>query len=132
MCRSETKIKLVVIESPYAGDIELNTIYARKCLRWSLEHGEAPFAGHLLYTQVWNDADPELRAAGIAAHCAWIRVADCVVVYSDHGISAGMQMAIEYANEVGTPVMKRAIGKAKLPWWSVAMRSIPQDVDVPF
>ena len=42
----------VILESPYAGDIERNIDYARKCLRHSLLLGESPIASHLLYTQI--------------------------------------------------------------------------------
>ena len=38
----------VIIESPYAGEIDKNTAYARRCMRDSLDRGEAPFASHLL------------------------------------------------------------------------------------
>ena len=43
---------LVLLESPYAGDIEANLSYARACMRDCFERGEAPFASHLLYTQM--------------------------------------------------------------------------------
>lgn len=41
----------VVVESPFAGDIQKNIEYARKCMADCLKRGEAPFASHLLYTQ---------------------------------------------------------------------------------
>jgi hypothetical protein len=44
-------MKRVILGSPYAGDIERNISYARKCIRHSLSLGEAPIASHLLYTQ---------------------------------------------------------------------------------
>ena len=44
-------MRLVIFESPYAGDVEANTEYARRCVRDSLMRGEAPIASHLLYTQ---------------------------------------------------------------------------------
>ena len=34
-------MRLVILESPYAGDIERNVAYARACLRDSLLRGEA-------------------------------------------------------------------------------------------
>ena len=46
-------MKLVVIESPYAGDIEENEKYARECMRDAILRGEAPIDNHqtcLLYT----------------------------------------------------------------------------------
>tara|TARA_R110000868_G_scaffold384138_1_gene651515 strand:- start:88 stop:420 length:333 start_codon:yes stop_codon:yes gene_type:complete len=91
-------MKRVVIESPYAGDVEKNKAYARACVLDCLSRGEAPIASHLLLTQVLDDADPEQRAAGIAAGVAWHVVADLVAFYVDHGWSPGMiaaRVAIE-------------------------------------
>lgn len=93
-------MRLVVIESPYAGDVEANLRYARACLLDALRRGEAPLASHLLYTQVLNDDDPEERALGMAAGFNWNDCADAVVVYTDRGISAGMEAGIRYAREV--------------------------------
>jgi hypothetical protein len=104
-------MRQVVIESPYAGDVQINEAYARKCLLWSLQHDEAPLAGHLLYTQVLNDNNLAERTLGITAHLSWIDLCEYVVVYMDRGISPGMQKAIDYAQAIGVPVMYRAIGK---------------------
>ena len=38
---------LVVIESPYAGDVEANVAYAKRCVLDCLRLGEAPYASHL-------------------------------------------------------------------------------------
>lgn len=67
---------LVIVESPYAGDVDANVTYARRALRDCLERGEAPIASHLLYTQpgVLDDTVPEQRALGIAAGLAWRNV----------------------------------------------------------
>ena len=66
-------MKRVILESPYAGDVERNVAYARACLRDSLLRGEAPIASHLLYTQpgVLDDQIPEERQMGIDAGLAW-------------------------------------------------------------
>lgn len=87
----------VVIESPYAGDVEANVAYARRCMLDSLGRGEAPFLGHLLYTQVLDDTDPEQREMGIAAHISHINGCSVLAVYADRGISDGMQRAIQHA-----------------------------------
>lgn len=89
-------MKLVIIESPYAGDIEANTEYARKCMRDSLERGEAPLASHLLYPQpgILREEVPEERAWGIAAGLEWRRVAEHHVFYVDRGWSSGMEAAL--------------------------------------
>ena len=64
-------MKRVILESPYAGDIQRNIKYARECLKDSIKRGEAPIASHLLYTQVLDDNIPEERQHGIDAGLAW-------------------------------------------------------------
>lgn len=92
-------MRRVVMESPYAGktqvEIDTNVAYARACLLDCLRRGESPLAGHLLYTQVLEEAKE--RKLGIEAHLRWIECADVLVVYTDLGISHGMQLAIEHA-----------------------------------
>lgn len=65
-------MKLVILESPFAGDVKRNILYARMCVRDSLGRGEAPIASHLLYTQsgILNDNLPEERQWGIDAGLA--------------------------------------------------------------
>lgn len=89
----------VVIESPYAGDIERNLRYLRACLADSLSRGEAPFASHGLYTQpgVLDDDIPAERELGIEAGLGWGTVADLIAVYTDLGISSGMRLGIDRA-----------------------------------
>lgn len=103
--------RLVILESPYAGDIAANVAYARACLRDCLMRGEAPIASHLLYTQagVLRDEDPAERALGIAAGLAWLRGAEASVVYVDRGISDGMRQGIEAAQSMGRPVEFRSL-----------------------
>ena len=71
----------VIIESPYAGDIERNTAYARRAMRDSLNRGENPIASHLIYTQpgILDENKPEERKRGIDAGFAWWNVADLIV-----------------------------------------------------
>jgi hypothetical protein len=100
---------LVILESPYAGDVERNKDYARKCLLDSLMRGEAPIASHLLYTQVLNDSDASERELGIEAGLSFGKLADRTVVYADYGISSGMKIGIDHAEIMGRPVMYRRI-----------------------
>lgn len=104
-------MKLVILESPYAGNIERNTEYARLCMRDSLMRGEAPLASHLLYTQpgILKEEVAMERAHGIAAGLAWLIKADLMVAYEDYGISSGMQAAMEKAKELGIKVYRRKI-----------------------
>lgn len=110
-------VKLVILESPYNAPtpkgIERNVEYARACLADSLSRGEAPFASHLLYTQALNDKDEKDRACGIEAGFAWAKqVANYVkcVVYTDRGVSPGMEKGIEHASQNRIPVEFRKLG----------------------
>lgn len=66
-------IPRVVVESPYAGDVERNLRYLRAALRDCLLRGEAPYASHAIYTQpgVLDDDIPSERTRGIHAGLAW-------------------------------------------------------------
>jgi hypothetical protein len=104
-------MRLVIIESPYAGDVEANVAYARLCVRDSLLRGEAPIASHLLYTQpgILDDDIEEEREHGICAGLAWRAVAHASVVYTDRGISRGMEFGIQAAKHAGLPIEYRSI-----------------------
>lgn len=104
-------MRLVIIESPYAGDVEENVRYARAAVRDSLMRGEAPIASHLLYTQpdILDDDIPEERQHGIDAGLAWRSRADASIVYHDKGVTKGMQYGIEAAQNSGLPIEYRLI-----------------------
>jgi predicted phosphoribosyltransferase len=108
-------MRLVIVESPYAGDLKRNREYARAALADCIRRGEAPFASHLLYTQpgVLRDEEPTERLRGILAGLAWGRVADATVVYVDLGVSKGMEMGIQAAVDAGRLVENRS-----LPLWA--------------
>lgn len=106
-------MKLVILESPYAGEIERNVTYARRAIKDCLKLGESPIASHLLFTQegILNDLDPAERALGIAAGIAWRKVCDYAVFYEDYGYSAGMLEAFKLYNAEGIPTHFRQIGR---------------------
>jgi hypothetical protein len=106
-------MRLVILESPFAGAEQANIDYARLCVRDSLMRGEAPIASHLLYTQptILDDKDPKERRIGIAAGLAWVEVAHATVVYTDNGKSTGMKQGIARAQNEGRPVEYRSIKK---------------------
>lgn len=107
-------MKLVILESPYAGDVQRNIEYGRQCLRDSLLRGEAPIASHLLYTQpgVLNDEDPAERMQGMSAGLAWLESSEATIVYTDLGISSGMQHGIDMATALGKPVEYRTLNQS--------------------
>ena len=106
----------VLLESPYAADtseeIAHNERYARACMADCFQRGEAAYASHLLYTQpgVLRDDVPEERRLGIEAGLLWGQCAEKSVVYTDLGITGGMEKGIARAGEEGRPVEKRALG----------------------
>ena len=102
--------RLVVIESPYAGDVERNVEYARAAMRDSILRGEAP----ILYTQpgILDDNDPVERATGIEAGLVWTQHATLAAFYVDLGISAGMMFAMERHEREGREIEKRTLA----PW----------------
>jgi hypothetical protein len=104
-------VRRVVVESPYAGDVDANIAYARRAIADCLSRGEAPIASHLLFTQpgVLDDDDPDERELGIASGLAWHAVADAVVFYVDRGWSSGMLRAKAYAEQAGATVETRTI-----------------------
>ena len=104
-------MRRVIVESPYAGDIEANLAYARAAMLDCLRRHEAPMASHCLYTQpgLLDDAVAEERALGIAAGLSWGIVADATVVYVDRGLSAGMREGIRAAHAANRPVEFRSL-----------------------
>lgn len=107
--------KLVIVESPYRGvddeQTERNLKYARRCMRDCLYRGEAPFLSHALYTQpgVLDDKNPVERLAGIDAGLAWLKVSDYHVVYTDLGITQGMEYGIAAAVAAGKRIEYRKL-----------------------
>jgi hypothetical protein len=102
----------VVIESPYAGNIEQNLRYVRACMRDCLLRGEAPFASHALYTQpgVLCDEVPAEREHGIQAGFAFRALTQKTVVYEDLGYSRGMNYGIKHAIDIGHLIEYRKLG----------------------
>ena len=101
----------VVVESPFAGDVERNLRYVRAAMHDCLIRGEAPYASHALYTQegVLDDDIPEERELGIHAGFAFRSQCQKTVVYEDLGISRGMQYGIDHAEKLGHPVEYRKL-----------------------
>lgn len=102
-------MKLVILESPYAGNVDLNVDYARKCMLDSLNRNEAPMVSHLLYTQCLDDTIPRERQLGIDAGLAFKAVVEKTVVYIDYGISKGMEYGIQSAKDCGREIEYRTI-----------------------
>jgi len=86
-------MKRVIIESPYAGNYDMNEAYAELCMHDCLvNHNESPYASHLLYTRrfVLRDDVPSDRKLGIEAGFKWRDVSEKTVFYRDLGMTSGM------------------------------------------
>lgn len=105
-------MKLVIVESPYAGDVDGNLAYCRAAMADCLRRGEAPFASHALYTQpgVLSDDISDERMLGIAAGLAWGERADRTACYVDLGWSPGMHLGVQAADAAGRVVEIRRLG----------------------
>ena len=105
----------VIIESPYTArtsqGLILNRNYLRLCILDSIDRGEAPWAGHGFYTQYLNDRSERDRILGIRLSQSWLFPASRVAVYTDFGISDGMNLGIALALRVGIPVEYRTLGR---------------------
>lgn len=95
----------VFICSKYAGDIEHNARVAQALCRMALEAGLAPFAPHLLYTQILDDSDPAQRDLGISTGLRFMETCDVVWVYVGEGVSDGMHREVEHAQSLHKPVV---------------------------
>lgn len=108
-------MRRVILESPYAGNVERNTEYAKAAMLDCLGRGESPLASHLLLTQVLNDDVPTQRQLGIDAGLAWGAAAHATVVYTDLGVSHGMAQGIGDARHHGRPVEYRSLAGWSAP-----------------
>jgi hypothetical protein len=115
-------VKLVVIESPLAGDVVRNVAYAKAAMRDCLARGEAPYASHLLFAQdgILDDTVPSEREQGISAGLAWGAKADLTAVYVDLGTSPGMLRGVARADDEGRPVETR-----RIPGWQWPPKETP-------
>ena len=107
-------MKLVAVESPYGSPdpkiLRRNILYARMCLRDSLERSgdvqEAPWCSHLVYPQpgVLDEQNPQGRRLGLDISGAWGDRAEARAIYQDLGLSGGVEEAVERARTLGQQV----------------------------
>jgi hypothetical protein len=121
--------RIVVLESPYAGNVEENLRYLRAGMREAFLRGELPIASHALYTQpgVLDDTIPEERNLGIEAGFEVARVLHLAkaleeaaglnvqipetirMMLYDLGISSGMKRGFEHARAIGQRVVDQNV-----------------------
>lgn len=105
----------VVLESRFSAanieDLVRNKKFTLACMRDCFLKGEAPYASHVIYAQthILDDFISEERALGMHAGFLWGDLAFKTVVYTDLGISSGMEMGIERAKKQGREIEYRAL-----------------------
>jgi hypothetical protein len=92
---------VVIVESPFAGDIAINRRYAIDACADCFRRGETPFASHLLYPQILNEMNKDEREKGIMAGYAFWPLARLITFYVDLGWSPGMQRAKRRVVDLG-------------------------------
>lgn len=118
-----------VFDSGWCGspenDIRLrNTYYARAAMLDCLLRGEAPYASHLLYTQVLDDDEEEERRRGMEAgielsHRLLLDEDAQHVFYDELGISGGMRAATAklYPSDAPPRYDLRQLGEKARAWY---------------
>lgn len=104
----------VQIESPFMAStrdgIAVRVVYLMNAMRHSMfERGEAPYASHIINTLVTDDTSALEREIGIEAGLVIGGKADYTAVYTDLGISSGMEHGIQRAEREGRPIVYRRL-----------------------
>lgn len=98
-------MKKIYVASPYAGDIEKNTDFAKDACRFVLEQGHAFFCPHLLYPNVLDEHNPNERQLGLDMGIAMLEICDELWCFGDR-ISHGMMMEISEAEKLNIPTRR--------------------------
>lgn len=112
----DKEMKKVIIESRFSSStvegLVKNKKFTLACMRDCFMRGEAPYASHVIYAQthILDDFIAHERAIGMHAGFLWGDLGELTVVYTDLGISTGMQMGIDHAVGMGRQVEYRELG----------------------
>lgn len=98
----------VVVETPFARS-EGWGAYLKACLEDCFNRDEAPFASHAIYPTVLDDKIERERELGMQMRNAWASRADKIIFYVDRGMSPGMLLALDHAQEMGQAVEFRTL-----------------------
>lgn len=97
-------MRKVYICSPYRDDTEKNIEKAKKYCRQAIAERYLPVAPHLYFTQFLNDEDGEERRLGFEMGLELLH--ECLEVWvCGDTISGGMREEIEYAEQLGRPIV---------------------------
>lgn len=95
-----SEFKRIILESPFAGDVENNVLYVKDLIHKLAHEGYAPSASHILYTQCLDDTIEKDRNLGINKGLDYAHNKDSIIGI-DRGISGGMKYGIKRAENEG-------------------------------
>lgn len=95
--------QLVFICSPYQGDINTNTIRAKRYARFAVSEKVVPVIPHLMYPRFLDEDNPTERVLGLEMGLILLEKCNEMWVFGEV-ISPGMTLEIEKANEMRIPV----------------------------
>lgn len=114
---------VVVLESPFSGDIPVHVAYAQRAMTHARSKGEVVIAPHLMWTQhhkcpdhFVSDYDPKYQVENGGRDAALKQIhelrrrVNVVVFYIDYGYSSGMKDGLEQCKRDGIPMEERCIG----------------------
>jgi len=120
-------MSIVILESPYSGDIQRNIAYGQRIMADSRERGEIVIMPHLLWTQHHEapnhfvsdyDEKYEIKNCGREKSLEQIKIlrtiADKVIFYTDYGMSSGMVHGLEDCKQRNIEYEFRTIGNLHL------------------
>jgi hypothetical protein len=121
--------RIVIIESPYAGAnpvaFRRNIAYLHAAIQDCLGRGEVPYASHGFFPGALDDNNPEQRKQGIEAG---FKMAEALLaygafraLYTDRGVSRGMNEGIAHSDRIGMLYIPRSLG----PKWAVDLDDEP-------
>jgi hypothetical protein len=103
--------RVVIIESPYQGEVMRNRRYRDMAMRDAImHHNEVPLASHKLFVGPLDESLPHEREVGIALGYELWTMAAVVVFYTDFGMSPGMNRAVALARDTRKPTAFRELG----------------------
>ncbi|WP_353892921.1 DUF4406 domain-containing protein [Proteinivorax hydrogeniformans] len=101
--KAKKRRKVVFICSPFAGDIEGNTLRAKRYGRFAVIQNAVPIIPHLMYPQFLKENDPKERQLGIGMGLVLLGKCHELWVFGDR-ISSGMTVEIKKAKDLKIPI----------------------------
>lgn len=98
-------MKIIYVASPYTGDVQKNTEFAKRACRHVMEQGHAFFAPHLLYPNLLCESVPAERQLALDMGITMLSACDELWCYGNR-ISQGMMAEITEAERLGIPIRR--------------------------